>query len=101
VRGCEYLEAVYFKFILTARLGWWGVDALAFWPASQFGVRAEMAGFGVGMGGWIDLTKAMEAGLIPPNLPTAVIHIMLVCIFAICVACCVARFLAFNNRPRR
>jgi hypothetical protein len=58
--------------------------------------------FGVGMGAWIDLAKAMETGLVPENLPTAVIHLMLVCIFAICVVCCVARYtVALKNRPRR
>jgi hypothetical protein len=58
--------------------------------------------FGVGMGAWVDLTKAMQIGLIPPYIPAAVIHIMLVCIFAICVACCLARFsVALKNRPRR
>jgi hypothetical protein len=58
--------------------------------------------FGVGMGAWIDLAKALEAGLVPGNLPTAVIYLMLVCIFAICVACCLARFsVALKNRPRR
>jgi len=58
--------------------------------------------FGVGMGAWVDLTKAMQTGLVPPYLPAAVIHLMLVCIFAICVACCLARFtVALKNRPRR
>lgn len=58
--------------------------------------------FGVGMGAWIDLTKAMQIGWVPPYLPAAVIHLMLVCIFAICVACCFARFsVALKNRPRR
>jgi Na+/proline symporter len=58
--------------------------------------------FGVGVGAWIDLVKALETGLVPGNLPTAVIHLMLVCIFAICVVCCVARFtVALKNRPRR
>jgi hypothetical protein len=58
--------------------------------------------FGVGMGVWIDLAKAMETGLVPAKLPTAVIHLMVVCIFAICVVCCVARFtVAMKNRPRR
>jgi hypothetical protein len=33
--------------------------------------------FGVGMGAWVDLTKAMQTGLVPPYLPAAVIHIML------------------------
>jgi hypothetical protein len=57
--------------------------------------------FGVGMGAWIDLAKATETGLIPANLPTAVIHLVLVCSFAICVACCCARFtVASRNRPR-
>jgi hypothetical protein len=58
--------------------------------------------FGVGMGAWIDLAKALETGLLPANLPTAVIHLMLVCIFAICVVSCFARFIAaLKNRPRR
>jgi hypothetical protein len=58
--------------------------------------------FGVGMGAWIDLTKAMQTGLVPANLPTAVIHLVLVCSFAICVVSCCARFtVALKNRPRR
>jgi hypothetical protein len=58
--------------------------------------------FGVGVGAWIDLAKAMETGLMPANIPSAVIHLMVVCIFAICVACCLARFsVALKNRPRR
>jgi hypothetical protein len=58
--------------------------------------------FGVGMGAWIDLAKAMETGLMPATLPAAVIHLMLVCIFAICVVCCFARFTAaLKNRTRR
>jgi hypothetical protein len=58
--------------------------------------------FGVGMGAWIDLTKAMQIGLVPPYLPAAVIHLMVVCIFAICVACCLARFsVALKNRSGR
>jgi hypothetical protein len=56
--------------------------------------------FGVGMGAWIDLAKAIQVGLVPGNLPTVVIHLMLVCIFTIAVACCVARFtVALKNRP--
>jgi hypothetical protein len=57
--------------------------------------------FGVGMGAWIDLTKAMQIGLVPPYLPAAVIHLMLVCIFAICVACCLARFSVSLKKRRR
>jgi hypothetical protein len=58
--------------------------------------------FGIGMGAWIDLTEAMEISLVPATLPTAVIHLMLVCVFAICVTCCFARFtVALKNRPRR
>lgn len=58
--------------------------------------------FGVGLGAWIDLAKAIETGLVPATLPTAVIHLMLVCIFAICVVCCCARFtVALKNRPWR
>jgi Na+/proline symporter len=57
---------------------------------------------GVGMGAWVDLTKAMQTGLVPPYLPAAVIHLMLVCSFAIFVACCFARLsVALKNRPRR
>jgi Na+/proline symporter len=57
--------------------------------------------FGVGMGAWVDLAKAMQMGLVPPYLPAAVIHLMLVCIFAICVVCCFARYAAaLKNRPR-
>jgi hypothetical protein len=58
--------------------------------------------FGVGMGAWIDLTKAMQIGMVPPYLPAAVIHLMVVCIFGICVACCLARFsMALKNRSGR
>jgi hypothetical protein len=58
--------------------------------------------FGVGTGAWIDFAKAMETGLVPANLPSSVIHLMLVCIFAFCVVCCFARFtVALKNRPRR
>jgi hypothetical protein len=58
--------------------------------------------FGVGAGVWIDFAKAMQMGLVPPYLPAAVIHLMLVCIFAICVVCCFARYAAASkNRPRR
>jgi hypothetical protein len=57
--------------------------------------------FCVGMGAWVDLTRAMQLGFIPPYFPAVVIHLMLVCIFAICVACCLARFsVALKNRPR-
>lgn len=57
---------------------------------------------GVGVGAWIDLAKAMGTGLVPPNIPSAVIHLIVVCIFAICVVCCFARFtVALKNRPRR
>jgi hypothetical protein len=57
---------------------------------------------GVGLGAWVDLTKAMQIGLVPPYFSAAVIHLMLVCIFAICVACCLARFtVALKNRTRR
>jgi hypothetical protein len=56
--------------------------------------------FGVGMGAWIDLARAIHAGLMPGNVPTVVIHLVLVCVFAICVACCFARFtVALKNRP--
>jgi hypothetical protein len=38
----------------------------------------------------------------PMALPAAVIHLTLVCIFAICVVCCFARFTAaLKNRTRR
>jgi hypothetical protein len=57
---------------------------------------------GLGLGVWVDLARAMVTGLVPANLPTAVIHLMLVCVFAICVVCCFARFsVALKNRPRR
>jgi hypothetical protein len=56
----------------------------------------------VGLGAWIDLAKAMQIGLVPPYLPAAVIHLMLVCIFAICIASCFVRYTAaLSNRPRR
>jgi hypothetical protein len=58
--------------------------------------------FGVGMGVWIDFVEAVRRGLVPGNLPSLVIHLMLVCIFAICVVSCFARFtVAMKNRPRR
>ena len=57
---------------------------------------------GVGLGAWIDLTKAMQTGLVRANIPAAVIHLVLVCVFAICVICCFARFsVALKSRPRR
>jgi Na+/proline symporter len=57
---------------------------------------------GVGLGAWIDFAKAMVTDLVPANLPTAVIHLVLVCVFAICVVSCFARFtVALKNRPRR
>jgi hypothetical protein len=57
---------------------------------------------GVGLGAWIDFAKAMVTGLVPANLPSAVIHLVLVCVFAICIVCCFARFtVALKNRPRR
>jgi hypothetical protein len=56
----------------------------------------------VGVGVWLDLAKAMETGLLAGNVPTAVIHLVLVCIFAFCLTCCSARFsVALKNRPRR
>ena len=58
--------------------------------------------FGVGLGAWVDLAKALQMGLVPPYFPAAVIHIIVVCLFAICVTCCLARFsVALKNRPRR
>jgi hypothetical protein len=57
---------------------------------------------GVGLGAWIDLAKAMQTGLVRANIPAAVIHLVLVCVFAICVTCCFARFtVALKNRSRR
>jgi Na+/proline symporter len=57
---------------------------------------------GVGLGAWIDFAKAMVTGLVPANLPSAVIHLVLVCVFAICVVSCFARFtVALKNRSRR
>jgi hypothetical protein len=57
---------------------------------------------GVGLGAWIDLAKAMHTGLVRANIPAAVIHLVLVCVFAICVTCCFARFtVALKNRSRR
>jgi hypothetical protein len=56
----------------------------------------------VGVGAWVDLAKAMETGLVSANIPTAVIHLVVVCIFAICVVCCFVRFtVALKHRPRR
>ena len=58
--------------------------------------------FAVGLGAWIDLAKALQEGLIPRTVPTVVIHITLVCTFAICVVSCCARFTAaLKNRPGR
>jgi Na+/proline symporter len=57
---------------------------------------------GVGVGAWIDFAKAVETGLVPAKIPTVVIHLVLVCVFAICVVSCFARFsVALKNRPRR
>jgi hypothetical protein len=57
---------------------------------------------GVGLGTWIDFVEAVRTGLVPGKLPSAIIHLMLVCVFAICVVCCFARFsVALKNRPRR
>jgi Na+/proline symporter len=56
---------------------------------------------GVGLGALIDLSRALETGLVPQSLPAAVIHIVLVCVFAICVVSCFARFtVPLNNRLR-
>jgi hypothetical protein len=58
--------------------------------------------FGVGLAAWIDLAEAIHAGLMPGTVPTVVIHLVLVCVFAICVVSCFARFsVALKNRPRR
>jgi hypothetical protein len=58
--------------------------------------------FGVGMGVWIDFVEAVRTGLVPGNLPSLVIRLMLVCSFAIFVACCLARLsVALKNRPGR
>jgi hypothetical protein len=55
--------------------------------------------FGVGLGSWIDFVEAVRTGLVPGKLPSAIIHLMLICIFAICVVCCFARFsVALKNR---
>jgi Na+/proline symporter len=56
---------------------------------------------GVGLGALMDLNSALETGLVPHSLPAAVIHIVLVCVFAICAVSCLARFtVALNNRLR-
>jgi hypothetical protein len=56
----------------------------------------------VGLGAWVDLAKAMETGLVSANIPTVVIHLVLVCGFAICVVSCFARFtVALKNRTRQ
>jgi hypothetical protein len=58
--------------------------------------------FCVGMSAWIDLARAIHTGLMPGNVPTVVIHLVLVCVFAICVVSCIARFTAaLNNRSGR
>jgi Na+/proline symporter len=55
---------------------------------------------GLGLGAFVDLSRAVQTGLVPATLPAAVIHLMLVCICAICVACCLVRFtVALRNRP--
>ena len=55
--------------------------------------------FGVGLGSWIDFVEAVRTGLVPGKLPSAIIHLMLICIFAICVVCCFARFsVALKNQ---
>jgi hypothetical protein len=57
---------------------------------------------GMGTGALLDLSRAMQSRLLPATVPTAVIHLVLVCVFAICVVCCFARFtVALKNRPRR
>jgi hypothetical protein len=57
---------------------------------------------GVGLGAWIDLAEAMRTGLVRANIPAAVIHLVLVCVFAICIVSSFARFsAALKNRPRR
>jgi hypothetical protein len=72
----------------------------------QFNIRSPamellkvISFFGIGMGIWIDLGKALQIGLVPPNLPTAIIHVILVCVFAICIACCCARFSVALKKP--
>jgi hypothetical protein len=55
--------------------------------------------FGVGTGAWVDLSEATHTGLMPGTLPTVVIHLVLVCSFAICVVSCCARVtVALKNR---
>jgi hypothetical protein len=76
-------------------------------PAFQIGspgreLLKALSFLGVGLGAWIDFAKAMVTGLVPANLPSAVIHLVLVCLFAICIVCCFARFtVALKNRSRR
>jgi hypothetical protein len=56
----------------------------------------------VGLGTWIDFANAVHTGLVPGTVPTVVIHFVLVCVFAICVAYCIAPFTAaLKNRRRR
>lgn len=69
-------------------------------PASRELLKT-LSFFAVGLGAWIDLAKALQEGLIPGTVPTVVIHITLVCTFAICVVSCCARFAAaLKSRPR-
>lgn len=88
-----------------------GAISLAHLPSSdlQSNIRSPeielfkaLGFFGVGLGAWIDLAEAIHGGLMPGTVPTVVIHLVLVCGFAICVVCCFARFAAaLKNRPRR
>jgi hypothetical protein len=56
---------------------------------------------GVGLGAWIDLGKATETMFVPASLPTSVIHLVLVCGFAICVVSCLVRLMAaLSNRAQ-
>jgi len=55
----------------------------------------------VGVGVWVDLGRAIETGLVSADIPTVLIHLVLVCVFAICVVSCFVRFsAALKNRPR-
>lgn len=54
----------------------------------------------VGIGLWVDLAKALQEGLIPPTVPTVVIHLTLVCTFGICVVCCLFRYMVAQSGRR-
>jgi Na+/proline symporter len=86
--------------ISIAHLWPWDPESNIRSPAIE--LTKTLSFLGLGMGAFMDLGGAIETGVVPATLPAAVIHLMLVCICAISVACCFARFtVALKNRPRR